>query len=384
MRDGATKMARRIEVDVQPTAGSAADMTNMDKKVDDLRREVAEAFHKVTAALNGHAVDIATLTTDRDRIDGEIFEMNEDWVEVKGKIENQHRDIIQLGATIHDAGLNDFVLKTKLNDMTTKIEEAFTKIQENVTRAEESKAAFDKLVVESGSNLKNEVDSMDKRVNKLEVQHDMAKQFMGKAAAAAMQASSATSATPTSMPSAACGPSLRGNMEFDQLEGLYHEMHEAVVNQNQAIEHLQTAVIGPQETPKVLQEPSMGPGPTVGGQTVNGKPDSSGCHCPHVSELCIEMVAVQSRVTSIEQHFNTLNRMGMAANEVNPEPPAPVMEDAWQEYRRQHPQGVGPQGVGHPPGMGHASTTPQPSAPAPPWQQPQWQQQQQPAAAHGS
>ena len=79
-------------------------------------------------------------------------------------------------------------------------------------------------------------------------------------------------------------------MEFDQLEGLYHEMQEAVVTQNQAIEHLQAAVVGMQETPKVPQEPPMGPGPTVGGPTVGGpmvggqtvgKPDSSGCHCIH-------------------------------------------------------------------------------------------------------
>ena len=208
---------------MQPTAASAGDMANLNVKIDALRQEAAAAFAKVQEVVNAQGNDIQTIANTVERIDGETLTQHEDHTELRHMVEDVQRNVMEHETTINDAGLNDFVLKTKLDHVTGRIEQAFGDIDRVVGTMRTDKAEFDAKVVESGANLKAEVDVLAARVAKTEVSCDMTKQFIGKTA------SHDAAAAPSAAAASSSCSSLRGLQEFDQLEGLYLTMETGMV-----------------------------------------------------------------------------------------------------------------------------------------------------------
>ena len=211
-------VARRMDVNMQATAASANDLATINAKIDTLRQEAAAAFAKVQEVVNGQGSDMQVIASAVERLDGETLTQHEDETELRRMVEELQKDVQKHEVTINDAGLNDFVLKTKLDHVTGRIEQAFGDIEKVVGTMCTDKAEFDAKVVESGANLKAEVDVLAARVAKTEVSCDMAKQFIGKTAGRDVVA------TPSAGAASSSCSSLRGLQEFDQLEGLYLTM----------------------------------------------------------------------------------------------------------------------------------------------------------------
>jgi len=291
-------VARRMDVNMQATAASANDLATINAKIDTLRQEAAAAFAKVQEVVNGQGSDMQVIASAVERLDGETLTQHEDEIELRRMVEELQKDVQKHEVTINDAGLNDFVLKTKLDHVTGRIEQAFGDIEKVVGTMCTDKAEFDAKVVESGANLKAEVDVLAARVAKTEVSCDMAKQFIGKTAGRDVVA------TPSAGAASSSCSSLRGLQEFDQLEGLYLTMETGMVKMTKDVEQIMQAI-------EHLQQAATAPGQD---QSTAPKVDDSGCHCPHVTTLCIEMAALTARVD------------GMAGRGVSPPPGMPGQE----------------------------------------------------------
>ncbi len=348
MRDSdgqARASTRRIDITMSTAAAPATDLPHVDQKVDALRREVAAAFQKIQEEVNGHTTELHRLGGEHDRVDGDLLSLNEDQVELRNLVDVTESTVAQHSRVVEDAGLNDFVLKHKLDHVTGEIEKAFGEIRGVVDKMQVEKLEFDQKVVESGANLKVDLDKLTSRVANTEVAADWSKHHIGKAAERASRQEASAASGPAAADSANGLGDLRDYAEFEQLEHAYTKVQQDLNNMIQEVERLQEAV--------VMRTPQGPPG-MDGGKGTAASRDSSGCHCPHVTELVVQMAEIRERVAALAQQGAAGGRHGAPQAAPQPEP-----HDGWAQYLASRAAAA----AGHAPPHGEQGQAPTPQAP---------------------